>query len=216
MSARRYPSASTFSFFSRSALDWLPAQWVGADRSGEGRSFGGARHVAVAAQNRATASALPHPSSAPNHRLARPTLELGVGDAGGIPDWRVPHFPVGGPVCRSPRPLGQAVTTTIRPPEALDLWDQCIRETASADGLGRRLPGESQRREIPRCPGNSSADVPYCGRSSRRALPTESRPRPWVCTAEWLVAPLADPYGPRVLAAGLRPCFKTLVKNLEA
>ena len=34
--------------------------------------------------------------------------------------------------CRSPRALVQVITTTIRPPATLDLWDQCIRDTASA------------------------------------------------------------------------------------
>jgi hypothetical protein len=42
-----HPSAYTFSFFARSVLDWLPARWVGAERPGRGRNFGGARHVAV-------------------------------------------------------------------------------------------------------------------------------------------------------------------------
>ena len=45
-----HPSAYTFSFFARSVLDWLPAQWVGAERPGRGRTVGGARHVAVVAQ----------------------------------------------------------------------------------------------------------------------------------------------------------------------
>jgi len=45
-----HPSAYTFSFFARSVLDWLPAQWVSAERAGRNRMFGAARHVAVVAQ----------------------------------------------------------------------------------------------------------------------------------------------------------------------
>lgn len=89
-----HPSASTFSFFSRSALDWLPAQWVGADRPGRGRSFGGARHVAVAAQERANVAALAHPGAFPPDRHV--THPVGVEDGNG--DWPQPDLCGGGPV----------------------------------------------------------------------------------------------------------------------
>jgi DNA polymerase III alpha subunit len=89
-----HPSASTFSFFSRSALDWLPAQWVGADGPGRRRSFGGARHVAVAAQERANVAALAHPGSFRADRQV--THPLGVEDGNG--DWPRPDLSGGGPV----------------------------------------------------------------------------------------------------------------------
>ncbi|MBV9601768.1 MAG: PHP domain-containing protein [Chloroflexi bacterium] len=65
-----HPSAYTFSFFARSVLDWLPAQWVGADRPGGGRTFGAARHVAVVAREQASASTLAHPGAVPAHQQA--------------------------------------------------------------------------------------------------------------------------------------------------
>jgi hypothetical protein len=60
-----HPSAYTFSFFARSVLDWLPAQWVGVDRPRRGRTFGAARHLAVVAQERASSPALAHLGSVP-------------------------------------------------------------------------------------------------------------------------------------------------------
>ena len=72
-----HPSAYTFSFFARSVLDWLPAQWVGAERPGRGRSFGGARHVAVVAQERASMSTLAHPGALPPHQQATSSFEMG-------------------------------------------------------------------------------------------------------------------------------------------
>jgi len=82
-----HPSAYTFSFFARSVLDWLPAQWVGMDRPGRGRTFGASRHVAVVARERATASTLAHPGAmSPNQQapIAFPTSDPDVANPRGI------------------------------------------------------------------------------------------------------------------------------------
>jgi hypothetical protein len=76
-----HPSAYTFSFFARSVLDWLPAQWVGADRPGRGRSFGAARHLAVVAQERATAPLLAHPGSVSPNQQVSAMFDVGDADA---------------------------------------------------------------------------------------------------------------------------------------
>jgi hypothetical protein len=76
-----HPSAYTFSFFARSVLDWLPAQWVGADRPGRGRSFGAARPLAVVAQERATAPLLAHPGSVSPNQQVSAMFDVGDADA---------------------------------------------------------------------------------------------------------------------------------------
>jgi DNA polymerase-3 subunit alpha len=58
-----HPSAYTFSFYGPGALDWLPAHWVSAGGPGRRRTFGGARHLAVVAEERAQAALLAHQSA---------------------------------------------------------------------------------------------------------------------------------------------------------
>jgi hypothetical protein len=57
-----HPSAYAFSFYGPGALNWLPAQWVSAGTPGRRRAFGGARHLAVVAEERAQAATLAHQS----------------------------------------------------------------------------------------------------------------------------------------------------------
>jgi DNA polymerase-3 subunit alpha len=74
-----HPSAYTFAFFAPSALDGLPAHWVGTDHPGRQRGFGAAKHLALLAQDQEQPASLAHmggvaPDQQPPSDLDGPVL----------------------------------------------------------------------------------------------------------------------------------------------
>lgn len=77
-----HPSAYTFSFYGPGALAWLPAHWVSDGRPGRRRTFGGARHLAVVAEERAQNARLAHPAADPANLQAANRIDIDDDTAG--------------------------------------------------------------------------------------------------------------------------------------
>jgi hypothetical protein len=112
-----HPSAYTFSFFARIVLDWLPAQWVGAERPGRGRTMARRGTSPSWPRSVATASALAHPGSVP------PRTRIRMSNSNSSVGWRSIHVLMQPPVFE----LG-----------GLDWPDSLARNSVNGDPLASR------------------------------------------------------------------------------